>query len=98
VKTVLPTLRWVLAVILALTSGLAADERDEGAVVPDAPAPMYVADFVSTAAFGVAMNDAGDVTGTSYRDTGCGPFCLPPLDTVVWRGGARIVLPPVSRT
>jgi probable HAF family extracellular repeat protein len=95
VKTVLPTLRWVLAVILALTSGLAADERDVGAVVPDAPAPLYVADFVSTAATGVAMNDAGDVTGTSYRDNGCGPFCIPPQDTVVWRGGVRIVLPSV---
>ncbi len=58
-----------------------------------ATAALYAADFVSTAATGVAMNDAGDVTGTSYRDTGCGSFCLPPLDTVVWRAGKRIVLP-----
>jgi probable HAF family extracellular repeat protein len=56
-------------------------------------APLYVADFVGTAAFGAAMNDLGDVAGTSYPDTGCGPFCLPPLQTVVWRNGARIVLP-----
>jgi hypothetical protein len=41
------------------------------------------------------MNDGGDVTGTSYPDPGCGPFCLPDEDTVVWRGGERIVLPPV---
>jgi probable HAF family extracellular repeat protein len=52
-----------------------------------------VADFVAPAAFGVAMNDLGDVAGTSYPDPGCGPFCLPPLETVVWRGGVRIVLP-----
>jgi probable HAF family extracellular repeat protein len=41
------------------------------------------------------MNAAGDVIGTSYPDPGCGPFCLPPLETVVWRAGTRIVLPPV---
>src|SRR5262245_3103910 len=56
---------------------------------------FYAMDFVSTAAFGVDMNDRGDVTGTSYPDTGCGSFCLPPLDTVVWRGGDRIVLPSI---
>jgi probable HAF family extracellular repeat protein len=55
----------------------------------------YVADFVSTASTGIAMNDSGDVTGTSYPDPGCGSFCLPPLETVVWRGGERIVLPAV---
>ncbi len=58
-----------------------------------APPDGYVADFVSTAATGVAMNDDGDITGTSYLDVGCGSFCLPPLETVVWRGGERIVLP-----
>ena len=36
-----------------------------------------------------------DVIGTSYLDTGCGPFCLPPQETVAWRGGTRIVLPAV---
>jgi len=41
------------------------------------------------------MNAAGDVIGTSYTDPGCGPFCLPPLETVIWRAGTRIVLPPV---
>ena len=56
-------------------------------------ASMYALDFVGTAATGYAMNDAGDVTGRSYPDTGCGPFCLPPEEIVVWRGGNRIVLP-----
>ncbi|MFO0983769.1 MAG: hypothetical protein U1E76_18895 [Planctomycetota bacterium] len=55
----------------------------------------YALDFVSTAAIGVAVNDLGDVAGTSYPDTGCGSFCLPPLETVVWRGGNRIVLPAI---
>lgn len=62
----------------------------------EAAAPIiYAPDFVSAAAYGVAMNDAGDVVGTSYKDTGCGPFCLPPLETVVWKAGVRIVLPPL---
>ena len=56
-------------------------------------AGVYVADFVATAATGISMNDAGDIIGTSYKDIGCGPFCLPPLETVVWRGGSRTVLP-----
>jgi probable HAF family extracellular repeat protein len=79
----------VLAVLIA-APGLAGSEIDSLA----APT-VYAADFVATAAFGVAMNDGGDVTGTSYQDTGCGSGCLPPLDTVVWRGGKRIVLPPI---
>lgn len=57
------------------------------------PPRTYAIDFVSTAATGVAMSDAGDVAGTSYPDPGCGSQCLPPLDTVVWRGDARLVLP-----
>src|SRR6185369_11743368 len=56
---------------------------------------LYAPDFVSAVSFGVAMNDAGDVVGTSYTNTGCGPFCLPPLETVVWKAGVRIVLPAV---
>ena len=56
-------------------------------------AGMYAADFVSTAATGYDINDAGDVVGRSYTDTGCGPFCLPPEEIVVWRAGNRIVLP-----
>lgn len=58
-----------------------------------AVASMYVADFVGTAATGYDLNDAGDVVGRSYTDIGCGPFCLPPEEIVVWRGGNRIVLP-----
>lgn len=56
-------------------------------------APVYAVDFVSTAAFGTSMNEAGSVVGTSYTDPGCGWQCLPPLETVVWQGGKRIVLP-----
>ena len=66
------------------------------ALQPMSVANLYVADFVATAATGVDMNDAGDVTGTSYPDPGCGSFCLPPLETVVWRGGVRIVLPGIQ--
>ncbi len=55
----------------------------------------YVVDLVATASFGVDMNDAGDVIGTSYPDPGCGSTCLPPLETVVWKDGIRIVLPTV---
>ena len=62
---------------------------------PEAIASVYVVDLVATAAFGVAMNDAGDVTGNSYPDPGCGSSCLPPLEPVVWKGGERIVLPSV---
>jgi len=58
-----------------------------------AVASMYVADFVGTAASGSDLNDAGDVVGKSYSDPGCGSFCLPPEEIVVWRGGNRIVLP-----
>lgn len=54
---------------------------------------IYSVEFVSTAASGSSMNDAGDVVGTSYTDPGCGWQCLPPQDTVVWHGGVRIVLP-----
>lgn len=56
-------------------------------------ASMYVVDFVGTAASGNDLNDAGDVVGRSYTDPGCGSFCLPPQENVVWRGGNRIVLP-----
>lgn len=54
---------------------------------------IYAPDFVSAVAYGVAMNDAGDIVGTSYTDPGCGPFCLAPIETVVWKAGVRIVLP-----
>jgi probable HAF family extracellular repeat protein len=78
-----------LAFLIA-APGLAGSERD-----PLSVPTTYVADFVATAAFGVAMNDAGDVTGTSYRNPGCGATCLPILDTVVWRQGRRLVLPSI---
>jgi hypothetical protein len=55
---------------------------------------FYAVDFVATAAFGTDMNDAGDVIGEGYIDTGCGSDCLPPLVTSVWRGDVRIALPP----
>ena len=74
---------------------LAADPTGSEPKSPEAIASIYVVDLVATAAFGVAMNDAGDVTGTSYPDPGCGSSCLPPLETVVWKGGERIVLPSV---
>lgn len=77
------------ALALGLGSAPAEAVDPEGSSQPG----TYVVDLVSTAAFGVAMNGAGDVAGTSYRDTGCGSSCLPPQDTVVWRNGERIVLP-----
>src|SRR5437016_873851 len=65
---------------------------DATSVIPAIP-QVYVAEFVSSAAFGIAMNGAGNVIGTSYPDPGCGPFCLPTLETVVWRNGVRTVIP-----
>lgn len=59
-------------------------------------AATYAPEFVATAATGFDMNDAGNVVGSSYRDTGCGSFCLPPQDQVVWRAGQRVVLPGVA--
>ena len=57
---------------------------------------LYAVDFVATAATGMAMNGSGDVIGSFYNDNGCGPWCLPPLQTVVWRGTTPLPLPPVS--
>ena len=85
-----------VAIVFALigpATVLAADPTGSEPKSPEAFASIYVVDHVATAAFGVAMNDAGDVTGTSYPDPGCGSSCLPPLETVVWKGGQRIVLP-----
>jgi hypothetical protein len=78
-----------LANAVPTVAGAAADSR---AKAPPAAPSSYVVDFVATAAEGVDMNDAGDVIGTSRLDPGCGSSCLPPEDTVVWRGGQRIVL------
>jgi probable HAF family extracellular repeat protein len=93
-RTARHTSAWLLVATLLSASGLAASEPEVSGQTEALPS-TYVADFVATAATGIAMNDAGDVVGTSYQDIGCGPFCLPPLDTVVWRGGLRIVLPKV---
>lgn len=66
------------------------------AAVASQVAAMYALDFVGTAATGYDLNDAGDVVGKSYTDPGCGSFCLPPEEIVVWRGGNRIALPLVA--
>jgi hypothetical protein len=66
-----------------------------GGAAASVVATMYAANFVATAATAVAMNDSGFVTGTSFPDPGCGSFCLPPLEAVVWRRNQRIVLPPI---
>ena len=66
-----------------------ADSVTAGGAAPSS----YVVDFVATAAVGVDMNDRGNVIGTSYLDNGCGSSCLPPLQTVVWIAGERVVLP-----
>jgi probable HAF family extracellular repeat protein len=91
---------FVLAATLALTMGAFAGPAwaapaAQAAGVEGAPPAGYVAIFVSTAATGVGINASGDVIGTSYPDPGCGSFCLPTLETVVWRGAQRIVLPSV---
>ena len=89
--------RGALAAIVFVFVGVAAtwgaSTQQSEPVTPEGIASIYVVDFVSTAAFGAAMNEAGDVTGSSYPDPGCGSTCLPPLETVVWKGGRRIVLP-----
>ncbi|MGH9242849.1 MAG: hypothetical protein ACRD29_00710 [Acidimicrobiales bacterium] len=91
VAPILRRISVVVAMMIAASAhGVASARADSQAV-----AAIYAADFVSTAADGEAMNDAGDVAGSSYPDPGCGPFCLPPLETIVWRGGERIVLPSV---
>ena len=82
------------ALLLAMPPAAAPQAHLPASRQPRLP-DRYTIDFVSTAAFGIAMNDAGDVIGTSYVDTGCGSFCLPPQETVVWRAGERIVLPPL---
>jgi hypothetical protein len=84
-----------LSGLLALTIAILLPATASAADARPGPADgtIYALDLVSTAASGIAMNDAGDVAGTSYPDTGCGSACLPPLDTVVWKHGVRIVLP-----
>ncbi len=75
------------------TDGTTTHQR-RGSFEVNRPTPaVYAPDFVSAVAYGVAINDTGDFVGTSYADTGCGPFCLPPLETVAWKNGIRTVLP-----
>lgn len=91
------TLALLALLALACTDGqLEPSASAPVAVRASAVASMYVADFIATAASGADINNAGDVIGTSYPDPGCGPFCLPIQETVVWRNGTRIVLPSVS--
>lgn len=97
IKTLIRTLMIAIMALSSLSSGgagLAAPAApDVSAGAP--PAAGYGVEFIATASWGNAMNDAGDVIGTSYPDPGCGPFCLPTLETVVWQGANRIVLPTV---
>jgi PKD domain len=85
----------VVSLIAGLVGGtFAADTAATASVsAVSQVAPMYALDFVGTAATGYDLNDLGDVVGKSYTDPGCGPFCLPPQELVVWRAGQRIVLP-----
>ncbi len=88
-KALVPSLSVVLLAVASSGAGAQVAARQAPPRLPH----EYVVDFVSTAATGIALNNAGDVVGTSYQDTGCGSFCLPPLETVVWRRGVRLVLP-----
>ena len=69
---------------------LAADPTGSEPKSPEAIASVYVVDLVATAAFGAAMNDAGDVTGNSYPDPGCGSSCLPPSSQSCGRVGREL--------
>ena len=93
--TLLAAFEAIVFTLVGPATVLAADPAGSEPKSPEAIASIYVVDLVATAAFGAAMNDAGDVTGTSYPDPGCGSSCLPPLEPVVWKGGERIVLPSV---
>lgn len=81
-----------LVVLSVVSPGAAAQRAARRSLEPLHPA-QYAVDFVSSAADGFDMNNAGVVAGRSYLDTGCGSFCLPPEEAVVWLGGERIVLP-----
>ena len=83
----------IVVLLFGPATVLAANPTGSEPKSPEAIASVYVVDLVATAAFGAAMNDAGEVTGNSYPDPGCGSSSLPPLEPVVWKGGERIVLP-----
>jgi len=93
--TLLAGLLAIVVTLVGPTTVLSADPTGSEPKSPEAIASIYVVDLVAAAAFGAAMNDAGDVTGNSYPDPGCGSSCLPSLEPVVWKGGERIVLPGV---
>lgn len=94
-------MRWI-SVLTAVGCGASAPGpvstgRDVGELAFLAAGDVYAPTFVATAANGVALGVAGDVLGTSYPDPGCGPFCLPPLEPVVWQNGVdRRVLPALA--
>jgi hypothetical protein len=81
----------VAAFVLVGPAAILAESPTNGMLAPI----IYAPDFVSAVAYGVAMNNAGEMVGTSYTNPGCGPFCLPPLKTVVWKDGFRTILPSV---
>jgi probable HAF family extracellular repeat protein len=93
VRTFLSTILALASVPLAGAQPAASPSHPPDVAV--APPASYVVDFVATAASGFDMNDAGDAVGRSYPDLGCGSSCLPPEESVVWKGGLRIVLPEV---
>jgi probable HAF family extracellular repeat protein len=94
-KTLASAIGTLLAVGAANAGPAAAGSTVSRTTAVTAAPSTYVVDLVATAADGIDMNDAGDVVGTSRLDTGCGSTCLPPLDTVAWKNGVRIVLPTV---
>jgi len=91
-RSVLPSLSVVL---LAVTSTGAAAQLGAAprSRAPQSLAPEYTVEFVASPASASAMNGSGEIAGGSYLDNGCGPFCMPPHETVEWRAGERIVLP-----
>ncbi|MEQ1569969.1 MAG: hypothetical protein ABMA64_30325 [Myxococcota bacterium] len=96
-----PVLSLVAVTLLAACADPSAVDSGDAAALAQVgivgPPDAYAVDFIATAAGGIVRNDAGDVVGDSYPDPGCGPFCLPPLETVVWRStGERLLLPSVA--
>jgi hypothetical protein len=95
VRTFLSAILAFASVSVAVAVAQSAASASHSANIPNAPPASYALDFVATAASGFDMDDAGDAVGRSYPDPGCGSSCLPPEESVVWKGGLRIVLPEV---